>query len=100
MREFKSHPVYHTKENAMYRLDKEKDAALISRLVNWKFGQALQHLRDDHPWDVQDLVKSLAMTFGSPGWFDGTMSAIVRAAIDSLMPEEDEDEKRSRSSVE
>ena len=75
----------------MKRLDKEKDAVLIGRLVNWKFSSALSHLRDDHPKEITTVVKALAASFCNSGWFDGTMAAIVGRSIYSMVPEDEDD---------
>lgn len=67
------------------------------RLANWKFATALRYLED--PASARQLlsedvlpvpephlttIKALAMTFGNCGWFQGSMSDVVRAAVRSL----------------
>lgn len=67
------------------KLDRDKDAALISRLENWKFGQAMQYLRDDHPKSVHNEVNVLCRLFGDAGWFDGDIGELVRLAVIGLI---------------
>jgi hypothetical protein len=58
------------------------DQQLASRLVNWKFHQAQQHLRPDHSIEVRQIVQALAATFGDCGWsFGGHMETIISAAV-------------------
>ncbi len=73
----------------MVRLNKGKDAALIGRLLNWKFNSALALVREDHPETVSAVVKALAETFGNCGWFDGNMATIIQFTVSSLCPEDE-----------
>lgn len=54
------------------------------RLLNFKFMQALQYVDDDATPRERDLIFALSHTFGDPGWFDGLMSVVVRAALKSI----------------
>jgi len=56
---------------------------LISRLANWKFCQALSHLKGQ-PQDVCDVIQSLGDTFGDCGWFEGRMGIIIGAALEGI----------------
>jgi hypothetical protein len=56
---------------------------LISRLVNWKFGQARAHM-GGQPQDVQDVIDALAATFSDCGWFEGRMGIIISAALEGI----------------
>lgn len=62
-----------------------------NRLYNWEFKKARAYL--DHQMELGevypsteeiDTITALSVTFGSPGWFDGTMSDIVRSALRSV----------------
>ncbi len=64
---------------------------LVGRLYNWKFKQALAYL-DGQPDEVGELVRVLAATFGSGGWEDGNMGAIVSAAVRRLIGTDTSDE--------
>jgi hypothetical protein len=62
--------------------------AVVSRLGNWKFSQALNQAKADEaagvwvPSGVQmELMTVLAESFGNVGWFDGTVSDLVQAAV-------------------
>jgi hypothetical protein len=62
------------------------NAVVKDRLLNWKFEQAWQALNMGS--DVAEAteaevatVRALAITFGDPGWFVGSMADIVRAAV-------------------
>lgn len=63
--------------------------ALASRVLNWKFEQAIRRIMDI-PGNVRerpdvahrlDIVMSLNAAFGDSGWFDGDMGTIVGAAV-------------------
>jgi hypothetical protein len=64
-------------------IDLPASKQLISRLVNWKFGQALAHV-GGQPHDVQDVINALATVFGDCGWFEGNMGIIVGAALEGI----------------
>lgn len=67
---------------------------LISRLYNWKFGQAAGRLDGTEPEEVTDTVQALAQTFGDVGWFGGDragLPTVVRAAVASLIGYEMDD---------
>lgn len=69
-------------------LDPIKDAKLISRLQNAKFGTAREYeLRDDHPEEVRTLVIALARMFDNVGVFGGDVGTLVTAALNSILPE-------------
>ncbi len=61
------------------------------RLLNWKFEQArtcmlaeindVDRLTPLPTESEQETVHALADTFGNPGWFEGSMADIVRAAV-------------------
>ena len=73
-------------------LDATKDAALISRLLNWKFSQARDILDSDgHSVATEDadIIKALDRLLGDSGWFGGDFGSIIGIAIDSLLPEEE-----------
>ena len=56
---------------------------LRSRLVNYKFGSALEYICDENE-EVQDLVNALSDNFGDIGWFEGGISIIVRHALENI----------------
>lgn len=66
-----------------------------SRLINYKFGQALARIQlqqaggqEPRPNEGEmELVSALARMLDNPGWFDGDLSTIVDAAIASITPE-------------
>jgi len=58
------------------------------RLSNWKFEQARTALAaqvqagEGIPTQQETAtVNALADTFGNPGWFDGSLADVVRAAV-------------------
>jgi hypothetical protein len=56
-----------------------------NRLLNWKFEQAWQTLSEEMGGDASEAevqtVRALAITFGDPGWFEGSMADIIRAVL-------------------
>lgn len=70
---------------------KKENKNLLSRLENYKFKDALQYLSGEDD-EIKDLVQALADTFGNVGWFFGTLETIVNAAVNSIKPEEAEDD--------
>ena len=56
---------------------------LISRLVNWKFESAAQHV-ENLSVDDKELIKALAVIFSDSGWFEGQMGVIVGRLVNYL----------------
>jgi hypothetical protein len=62
--------------------------SVTSRLVNWKFESAERLMRTEreqepgkYEGDEWDTVTALAQTLGNSGWFSGSLSDVVRAAV-------------------
>lgn len=68
------------------------------RLFNWKFKSAWDHYLSEHDGKVDldrdsvgELIEAMSSTFGNIGWVgDGTVSVIIGAIVDVLVPREDE----------
>lgn len=65
-------------------LVKKENENLISRLSNYKFKSALDHLEGESE-KVKTIVEALANTFENSGWFGGSMGDIVDAAVTLLI---------------
>ena len=63
------------------------DEKIKSRLNNWKFQTALNYLATDANCtdNELELITALARVFGNVGWFEGDMSTIVSAALQTLL---------------
>jgi hypothetical protein len=57
---------------------------LKSRLVNWKFSQALNHLDDELTAGQRELIEALARLVGDSGWFEGDIGVLVALAVAAL----------------
>lgn len=68
-------------------LVKKENEALISRLSNYKFKSALNHL-DGENEKVIKTVEALANTFENSGWIGGSMGYIIDAAVTLLIGSE------------
>lgn len=65
----------------------------LDRLENWKFHSAWHAVTGDPASseateDERELILALDETFGNVGWFDGSLSVIVAAAVSTLIPGE------------
>jgi len=63
---------------------------LRSRLLNWKFEQALNYIDDDTCFDVKKTVETLARSFGDSGWFYGDIGFFIEQVLCSIGVEEDD----------
>ncbi|HRP30496.1 MAG TPA: hypothetical protein PKV73_01325 [Agriterribacter sp.] len=68
-------------------LVKKENENLISRLSNYKFKSALDHLEGESE-KVKTIVEALANTFENVGWFGGSLGDIVEAAVTLLIGDE------------
>lgn len=76
------------------------DPALASRVLNWKFQQAVRKFinlpgnvaEQPEVYDRLNVIRSLAATFGDCGWFDGEMGIIVGAAVNYILGGKPRDE--------
>ena len=66
--------------------DTVRSTKLRSRLINWKFKQAMEYsdVLETDP-EAMDVLESLEKMFGNSGWFDGDMATIVGVAVDMLL---------------
>lgn len=62
-------------------------SACKNRLENWKFTSALRSAeKGSRPTGAEhETIEALSMVFGNSGWFDGTIGAIVEAAVARLL---------------
>ena len=57
--------------------------ALQSRLYNYKFGSALEHIEGEKQ-EVRDLVEALGNSFSDVGWFTSDLSVIIMNALENI----------------
>lgn len=70
----------------------------VGRLINWKFTQAkvaaerearLQSAENLITDEEVELIEALHTIFGNVGWFDGALATVVRAAVSTLVGDEE-----------
>ncbi len=65
---------------------------LSSRILNWKFKDAIKYLNESDVSEEANVLRALSNMFGNIGWvMDGEMPQIIDFIVDKICPLENED---------